>query len=190
MTDPAAPLRLTLNGKPVDVKDVPDEMRLLDLLRWRLELKGTKEGCRSGDCGACSVLVNGESTLSCLTLAREVEGASVETVEGLARSDASRRVAEAFAKAGAVQCGYCTPGFVVAVEGLLRERAGERALSPADLARELGGNLCRCTGYYGILRALSELLPGAPDPSVARSTFEVVPAPPSPSASPASRRVR
>ncbi len=155
---PAKPLRTKVNGKARSIPDVPDDERLLDLLRWRLGLKGTKEGCRTGDCGACTVLVDGKSVLSCLTPAREAEGRSVETADELsARSPGAKLVAEAFARAGAVQCGYCTPGFVVAVEGLLRERSGGPPRSAESLAKELGGNLCRCTGYYAILRALSEV---------------------------------
>lgn len=179
------PLRLKVNGTPVQALGVGAHERLLDTLRWRLELKGTKEGCRTGDCGACTVLLHGRSVLSCLTLARDVEGQDVETVEGLAAEKAFRHVSEAFARAGAVQCGYCTPGFVMAVSSLLREREGEGSLGVPDLARELGGNLCRCTGYYGILRALAQVLheEEGSAPAAAASTFEVVdaadgPAPP------------
>ncbi len=155
---PAQPLRTKVNGKARSIPEVPDDERLLDLLRWRLGLKGTKEGCRTGDCGACTVLIDGKSVLSCLTPAREAEGRSVETADELSlRSPGAKLVAEAFARAGAVQCGYCTPGFVVAVEGLLRERSEGRPRSAESLAKELGGNLCRCTGYYSILRALSEV---------------------------------
>src|SRR5208282_1301022 len=116
------PLRLQVNGRPALVPDVPGNERLLDTLRWRLGMKGTKEGCRTGDCGACTVLVDGESTLSCLTLAREVEGSSVTTVEVGDEDEVVARVRAAFSAAGALQCGYCTPGFVMAVAGLLRER--------------------------------------------------------------------
>jgi carbon-monoxide dehydrogenase small subunit len=164
------PLRLSLNGKPTTVPQVPTEETLLDLLRWRLGLRGTKEGCRTGACGACTLLLDGTSTLSCLVLAREVEGRKVETVEGLVASGAARLVQQAFAESGAVQCGYCTPGFIVAVHALLTE--GERPANLESLAQELGGNLCRCTGYYGILRALQRLLeasPPAPSPRPRRS---------------------
>lgn len=173
-------LRVRLNGRARTVPEVPDDERLLDLLRWRLGLKGTKEGCRTGDCGACTVLLEGKSVLSCLTLAHEAEGCAIETADALAdRSAGGKMVAEAFARSGAVQCGYCTPGFVVAVEGLLRERGDRPPRGVEELAQELGGNLCRCTGYYAILRALAEIVAGsgdqAPGPGpAARSDFEVV----------------
>jgi len=153
MTD--RPLSLTVNGEVLALEDVPDAERLLDTIRWRLRLKGTKEGCRSGDCGACTVLVDGVSTLSCLTLAHEVDGSSLTTIEGLSTEPDGRAVQDAFARAGALQCGYCTPGFVVALVGLLRERG--RAAPADELLRDLGGNLCRCTGYLAIARAVSLL---------------------------------
>lgn len=145
-----AALALTVNGRRRRIR-APDAERLLDTLRWRLGLKGTKEGCRSGGCGACTVLVDGRSTLSCLTLTHEVAGATVTTVEGIGRDPVGRRVQAAFARENAVQCGYCTPGFVVALTGLLRERGPK--LPPERLLEDLGGNLCRCTGYAAIRRA-------------------------------------
>lgn len=153
-------LSLTVNGTVCPLEDVPDSERLLDTLRWRLGLRGTKEGCRSGDCGACTVLVDDVSTLSCLTLSHEVDGASLTTIEGMANDPVGREVQDAFAHAGAVQCGYCTPGFVVALTGLLRERG--RNASAEELLAELGGNLCRCTGYRAIARAVSLLQKEAP----------------------------
>jgi aerobic-type carbon monoxide dehydrogenase small subunit (CoxS/CutS family) len=143
---------LTLNGSPVDLPTVPDDERLLDSLRWRAGLKGTKEGCRTGGCGACTVLVDGESTLSCLTLTHEVEGSAVTTIEGVADDPVGRRVRDAFRRAGAVQCGYCSPGFVMALTGLLKERGTSVAMD--DLLEELSSNLCRCTGYVSIVRAV------------------------------------
>lgn len=166
----APSLKLTVNGRPRDVEGVPGGERLLDTLRWRLELKGTKEGCRTGGCGACTVLLDGRSALSCLVLSGDVEGRDVVTIEALAERAGAKLVAEAFAEAGGVQCGYCTPGFVVAVQGLLEERPHE-AWTTETLASELGGNLCRCTGYYGILRALARRLSSEPVPA---STFERV----------------
>ncbi len=146
-------LPLTVNGKRLAVPGVPHDERLLDTLRWRVRLKGTKEGCRTGDCGACTVLVNGEATLSCLILSHELAGASITTVEGIASDPVGRAVTEAFVEAGAVQCGYCTPGFVVALTGLLK---GASPPPPVDVLLEgLEGNLCRCTGYATILRAVT-----------------------------------
>ncbi|MFY9716673.1 MAG: (2Fe-2S)-binding protein [Thermoplasmata archaeon] len=143
---------LQLNGRTARADAVPDAERLLDTLRWRIGLRGTKEGCRTGDCGACTVLVNGRSTLSCLTLAHEVEGEAVTTIEGIEDDPTGRVVLEAFRDAGALQCGYCTPGFVVALTGLIKERG--TAVPVAALLEDLGGNLCRCTGYVAIARAV------------------------------------
>jgi aerobic carbon-monoxide dehydrogenase small subunit len=153
MTD--APLALTVNGRPEQMAGVPGSEKLLDTLRWRLGLKGTKEGCRTGDCGACTVLVDGTSTLSCLTLAHEVAGANVTTIEDLANEPVGRAVRSAFETTGALQCGYCTPGFVVALTGLLRERG--TAAPVEELLDGLQGNLCRCTGYAAIVRAVERV---------------------------------
>ncbi|MGA8665114.1 MAG: (2Fe-2S)-binding protein [Thermoplasmata archaeon] len=152
-------LHLTVNGRRVDLPGVPGEERLLDTLRWRLGMKGTKEGCRTGDCGACTVLVDGASTLSCLTLAHEVEGTSVTTVEVGPEDEVVARVRAAFSSAGALQCGYCTPGFVMALAGLLRERGTDAPRE--ELIEALGGNLCRCTGYAAIVRAVDHLGAGS-----------------------------
>lgn len=149
----AGRLELRINGRATTVKEVPDDERLLDTLRWRLRLKGTKEGCRTGDCGACTVLVEGRSTLSCLTLAREVDGAAITTIEGASSDDDLARTAAAFDRAGALQCGYCTPGFVLALTGLLKERG--RSAPVEELLDGLQGNLCRCTGYSSIVRAVA-----------------------------------
>lgn len=147
----ATVLGLTVNGRRVSLPDVPEDERLLDTLRWRLHLKGTKEGCRSGGCGACTVLVDGRTTLSCLTLAHEVGGATVLTIEGAEEDPVGRRVQAAFEREGAVQCGYCTPGFVMALTGHLKaRRPGD---DPKSVVSDLEGNLCRCTGYASILRA-------------------------------------
>jgi aerobic carbon-monoxide dehydrogenase small subunit len=148
-------LRISVNGTAHDLPGVPDDERLLDTLRWRVGLKGTKEGCRTGDCGACTVLVEGLTTLSCLTLAHEVEGTRVTTVDAPVNEPELARVQAAFERAGALQCGYCIPGFVVAVAGLLKER-GSR-VSREELLEGLGGNLCRCTGYASIVRAVGSL---------------------------------
>jgi carbon-monoxide dehydrogenase small subunit len=158
MTDPAPGLRV--NGDAARLDGMPDDERLLDTLRWRLGLKGTKEGCRTGDCGACTVLVDGKSTLSCLTLTREVEGAHVTTIDGDSTDPELRRVRAAFTTAGALQCGYCTPGFVVALAGMLKERGREAPLE--ELMDGLQGNLCRCTGYAAIARAVALAREGTP----------------------------
>jgi carbon-monoxide dehydrogenase small subunit len=145
-------LSVVVNGQAHRLASVPDDERLLDTLRWRLGLKGTKEGCRTGGCGACTVLVNGEPTLSCLTLSHEVPDAELTTIEGVGAEPAGQAVQAAFLRAGAVQCGYCTPGFVVTLTGLLRERSPPPPVE--ELLAGLNGNLCRCTGYATIQRAV------------------------------------
>ena len=124
---------------------------LLTLLRDALELPGSKNACEQGECGSCSVLLDGELVCACLVLAAQADGHEVVTVEGLARGDELHPVQEAFVEAGAVQCGFCTPGLVVAVADLL-----ERAPNPSeDEVREaLSGNVCRCTGYVKIFDAV------------------------------------
>ena len=146
-----AGVRLTVNGRTTELSEVPPEERLLDTLRWRLGLKGTKEGCRTGGCGACTVLKDGRAALSCLTLTHEVVGATITTIEGIAADPIGEKVRTAFAAEGALQCGYCTPGFVMALTGLLQERGPSSPLD--ELLEDLGGNLCRCTGYVSIIRA-------------------------------------
>lgn len=140
-----------VNGRSVEVEGHPME-RLLDVLRTRLGLTGTKEGCGEGECGACTVLLDGEPVLSCLVPLLQCAGRRIETVEGVADGPA-RTFLERFVASGGVQCGACTPGIVVTAWALL-----QRSPSPTvDEAREaLAGNLCRCTGYEGILRALCE----------------------------------
>lgn len=149
MTEP--PVRLSVNGEPRSLT-VPTDERLLDTLRQRLGLTGTKEGCRSGDCGACTVVVDGHPMLSCLTLTHEVPDATILTIEGAGRDPIGLRVQRAFEREGALQCGYCTPGFVLALTGLLTERGG--VADPSELLEDLSGNLCRCTGYAAIVRAV------------------------------------
>ena len=150
MTDGVQGLRV--NGTQVDLRSIPDDERLLDTLRWRLGLKGTKEGCRSGGCGACTVLVDGRTVLSCLTLTHELDGTEVATAEAIGSTRVGQIVQRAFIEEGALQCGYCTPGFVVALTGLLEEHGA--AADTATLLTELSTNLCRCTGYRSIVRAV------------------------------------
>ena len=146
-----APAAVIVNGRPVELAGVPHDERLLDTLRWRVGLRGTKEGCRSGECGACTVLVDGEGRLSCLALTHELSGRSVTTIEAAGDDPIAREVQRAIAEEGGLQCGYCTPGFVMALTGILREHG--RSISSEELRDELGGNLCRCTGYLAIARA-------------------------------------
>jgi carbon-monoxide dehydrogenase small subunit len=127
------------------------ERRLIDVLRDDLGLTGTKEGCSIGVCGACSVLVGGELLSACLLPAVFVEGLAVTTVEGLARGEALSALQEAFIREGGFQCGICTPGQLIAATALLAERARP---SDGEIREWMMGNLCRCTGYHGITRAI------------------------------------
>jgi aerobic carbon-monoxide dehydrogenase small subunit len=138
-------------------EEIPDGERLLDTLRWRFGLKGTKEGCRTGACGACAVLVNGRSHLSCLLLTAELDGESLTTVEGLSELETGRRVLAAFEQEAGLQCGYCTPGFVVECTSLLEEH---RAPTSEQMETALEGHLCRCTGYASIRRAVASVTGG------------------------------
>ncbi|MCI4328567.1 MAG: 2Fe-2S iron-sulfur cluster-binding protein [Thermoplasmata archaeon] len=156
MTDGSVHLRV--NGQARTVLGVPDEERLLDTLRGRLELIGTKEGCRTGDCGACTVLVDGRSTLSCLTLTHELPDSEIRTIEWAGSDRVGAIVQAAFEAEGAVQCGDCTPGFVMSIVGRLSE-AGHPPGS-AELLDDLQGNLCRCTGYSAIVRAVERARTG------------------------------
>ncbi len=139
-----------VNGEAVDVV-VPASRTLLEVLREELRLTGTKHGCELGECGACAVLVDGKPMLSCLLLAVECEGADVVTVEGLAADARLHPLQEAFADCGAVQCGYCTPGFLVTAKALLDERPDANG---DEIREALSGNLCRCTGYIQIFEAI------------------------------------
>ena len=142
---------LTVNGVPRTADDVWPGESLLFMLRERLALPGSKNACEQGECGSCTVMLDGQAVCSCLVAAPQAEGATVVTVEGLSEGEALHPVQEAFVATGAVQCGFCTPGLVVAVADLL-----DRHPSPTDeQTREaLAGNLCRCTGYEKILDAV------------------------------------
>ncbi len=143
-------LRFRLNGQPVETPCTAPRI-LLDLVREDLELTGTKRGCDLGTCGCCTVLVDGRPTLSCLTLARLVEGRDVTTIEGLSPAQGLSPVQAAFVAHGATQCGFCTPGFVVTATALLKEHPHP---SREEIVRGLSGNLCRCTGYTKIIEAV------------------------------------
>ncbi|HEX9768806.1 MAG TPA: (2Fe-2S)-binding protein [Kiloniellales bacterium] len=144
------PVSTTINGDAVDFLCEPEET-LLDVLRDRLGLTGSKEGCGSGDCGACSVMLDGRLVCSCLVLGAEAEGRSIETIEGMADGKGLHPLQRHFLEQAALQCGVCTPGFLVAAKALL-----DRDPDPSE--REvrywLAGNLCRCTGYDKIVRAV------------------------------------
>src|SRR5215218_3063108 len=141
----------TVNGEPRDADDVWGGESLLYVLRERLGLPGAKNACEQGECGSCSVYLDGTLVCACLVLAGQAEGAEIVTVEGLAVGGELHPVQQAFVETGAVQCGFCTPGLVVATHDLLRR---EPRPSDAQVREALAGNLCRCTGYEKILDAV------------------------------------
>ena len=143
-------LSCTLNGKRHEGV-VPDNMLLLDYLRERVLLTGTKTGCDGGECGLCTVLIDGTPILSCLTLACTVEGKAVETIESLERGGRLAAIQEGFHVKLGSQCGYCTPGYIMAAEGLLRRNADPDV---DEIKTALGSNICRCTGYVKIIEAV------------------------------------
>ena len=145
-----ARIRLRVNGEDRELL-APLHHTLLEVLREELGLMGTKHGCELGECGACAVLIDGRPVLSCLTLPVECEGADIRTVEGMAEGPRLHPLQQAFAELGAAQCGYCTPGFLLAAEALIREKG---APTRAEVAEALAGNLCRCTGYLKIFEAV------------------------------------
>jgi carbon-monoxide dehydrogenase small subunit len=139
-----------LNGKPVAIDCEPSD-RLLDILRNHFHLTGVKEGCGEGECGACSVLLNGRLANSCLVAAGSLQGAEIVTIEGFRDTERYALLEQAFAKAGAVQCGFCTPGMVMAAEALLSRNAHP---TEDEVREAISGNLCRCTGYNMIVDAI------------------------------------
>jgi len=143
-------IRFELNGRKVDLEVRPDR-RVVDLLREDLGLTGTKEGCGAGECGACTVLIDGEARLSCLMLAAQLDGRRVTTIEGLCQDGALHPVQDAFVEHGAVQCGFCSPGMVLTAVDLLQRHA---APNRQQIRQGLSGNLCRCTGYVKIVDAV------------------------------------
>jgi len=143
-------IELRVNGEPREL-EVWEGESLLFALRERLGLPGSKNACEQGECGSCSVMLDGKLVCSCLVLAAQAQGHDVVTVEGLAEDGDLHRVQEAFAETGAVQCGFCTPGFVVATADLLARNADP---SEDELREALSGNLCRCTGYAKIFDAV------------------------------------
>ncbi len=139
-----------LNGKALE-REVPADLRVVDLLREHLRFTGTKEACGSGECGACTILVDGETRLACLMLAAQLQGRRVLTIEGLADGKRLHALQQAFIDHGAVQCGFCTPGMILAALHLLRKNPHP---SREEIRAALSGNLCRCTGYQMIVDAV------------------------------------
>jgi 2-isopropylmalate synthase len=147
-------LRFELNGDAVEVA-APDHWTLLEVLRYRAGLTGTKQGCDKGDCGACTLHVDGKSVLSCLTLAADIDGRAVTTIEGLVGKDGPDVVQDCFDAAGALQCGFCQPGMMMAARQLVTEKPDA---TRADVQAALSSNLCRCTGYTKIYEAVDAAL--------------------------------
>lgn len=143
-------IKLTINGKKRKVETTP-YARLLDLLRDDLHLTGTKEGCGKGECGACTVIMNGELVASCLVLAPQADGAAITTIEGIGNGENLDPIQEAFIETGAVQCGFCTPGMILAAKRLLEENSNP---DEEEIKQGISGNLCRCTGYQKIIDAI------------------------------------
>jgi carbon-monoxide dehydrogenase small subunit len=141
-----------VNGEPVTMDVKPNEL-LINVLRDKLKLTGTKYVCGIGECGACTVLLEGEPILSCLTLAVDVNGREVTTIEGISKGDELSEVQEAFVEEGAIQCGYCIPGFIIMGEYLLRIK---QKPTEDEIKEYLRGNLCRCTGYVNIIKAIKK----------------------------------
>lgn len=139
-----------LNGKKTIIKTASNK-RLLDLLREDLNLTGTKEGCSIGECGACTVIMNGKAVNSCLILAPEIDGSEIITIEGLAQNSSLHPLQENFIKHGAVQCGFCTPGMILSSYALLKATPNP---TEEEIKEAIAGNLCRCTGYKQIIEAV------------------------------------
>jgi len=146
------PICFTLNGKQVKVEVAAGESAL-HTIRERLYLKGTKEGCAVGECGACTIVVDKKAVNSCLMIAAQLDGRDVMTVEGLAKSEGLNSLQEAFLQHHAVQCGFCTPGVLMSAHALLNENPNP---SREEIIKEISGNLCRCTGYQHIVSAIED----------------------------------
>ncbi|MDT0266336.1 (2Fe-2S)-binding protein [Streptomyces sp. DSM 44915] len=166
-------VNLTVNGRPLTADDVWEGESLLYVLRERLGLPGAKNACEQGECGSCTVRLDGDLVCACLVAAGQAEGAEIRTVEGLAEADGRLApIQAAFVETGAVQCGFCTPGLLLAAEDLL---ARVPRPADADIREALSGNLCRCTGYEAVLDAVrlaAARAAGAPDPAGAGPTPE------------------
>lgn len=151
-------IQLWINGESYDLLVEPRHT-LLKVLREELGFTGTKKGCETGDCGACTVLLNGRPVNACLVLAVEANGMEITTIEGLANGNELHPLQEAFIEYGAVQCGFCTPGMILVAKALLDEKSDP---SEADVKRAISGNLCRCTGYVKIVKAIMAVVKSVP----------------------------
>lgn len=145
-------LRFTLNGKPMEVETLPTK-RILDVLRGDLSLTGTKEGCAVGECGACTVILNGEPVASCLVAAGQMQGAEVLTIEGMSETLIGSVLQDCFVEGDAVQCGFCTPGFIMTAYALLLKTPHP---TREEIREAVVGNICRCTGYIPIVNAIEQ----------------------------------
>ena len=145
-------VNFTLNGEAVEVSCAPDKM-LVDVIRDDFSLRGTKIGCREGECGACTVIVDGEAINSCLFPAAKANGKEIQTIEGVADGDTLHPLQTAFIEKGAVQCGFCTPGVIMSSKALLDKN---QTPNKDELREAIGGNVCRCTGYIKIEEAINQ----------------------------------
>jgi carbon-monoxide dehydrogenase small subunit len=145
-------IELNINGIAYDVLASPEDL-LIDVLRQKIGLTGTKKGCGQGDCGTCTVLIDGRRRLACLTLAIACQGKSIQTIEGMEDNGQLHPIQQAFIDKGAIQCGFCTPGMVLSAKALLDENP---APTIAEIRQGISGNLCRCTGYEKIVEAVDE----------------------------------
>ncbi len=145
-------LSFTLNGKPCAVLTEPNK-RMVDVLRNDLGLTGTKEGCGVGECGACTVVINGEAVTSCLVIAGQMQGADIMTIEGMSQTQIGHILQDCFVEGDAVQCGFCTPGFIMSAYALLLKNPHP---TREEIRRAVAGNLCRCTGYIPIVNAIEQ----------------------------------
>jgi len=146
-------LNFYVNGKQVGINVAPDR-RLIDILREDLELTGTKEGCGEGECGSCTVLIDGKAVHACLTVAIQLEGSHVLTIEGLEHKGELSKIQKVFIEENAIQCGFCTPGMIMSAKALLMNNPHP---SEQDIRNALAGNICRCSGYSQILKAVKKL---------------------------------
>ena len=149
------PIKLTVNGQPWEGR-VPSDLTLLRFVRETLALTGTKEGCGIGECGACTVLLDGRPVNACMVLAVEADGCALRTIEGEAKAGKLSRLQQAFVAHHAVQCGFCTPGVILSAQSLLERRPDP---SDEEIVEAVAGNLCRCTGYASILKAVRACTP-------------------------------